>query len=319
MAQPENNSSSLEDDRTLRIPSETLPFWDISDFPTRNLPFAKTGSGLALKGAVIGVVDKRARRKFVDGLQGDPKEKLTWADVIGTQLVDPNSWVLRLLQTKGQGNLSVWMPRIVADNTNPDSSIENRGWMVVDFEDDQRYAWFSDQFQVSGRSASVAGPELAFNGAAFLGMLYPKEKPSGAVAVHHQLAQKIHANQGLVTDGNYLGAWAHVVGFKGGGGGGTTAGGKGGGRPSKTDDLLLLAEAGYLYQDGRTVSLPVMDPAGPDADPVDEGEARLVHFYQGQQLGNGIKVATDGNSNFSPIKRKSHAAISAYVKVKPPG
>lgn len=336
MTQPDGNFSSPIDSHETGYRLTTLTFWDFSKYPSTNDRKAKRGAGAAVRGVALEQFDEKLnRRKFGLGgkaapavdqkVRGDRQGRgLTPSPAFSIHDVDPDNWVPMLYEPLGKGDFSKWSVRLIADNTNPDSSILNSGTLIVDQENSQRNAQLNDLFQVSGREAPVDGPERSFNGAAFLDILYPKERQRGGFGVHNQLALKLHSNQGLITDGGSVGPLAHIISFKGqsgkGGGPGKSAiGGKGGaggtgagGRPAHEDEVVINADAGFKWPDGALRSLPEIEKAPEDAK--DAEQEYPVHFFEGNKLGEKIWMARDANSNFSQIVKTAHPAIAGFIK-----
>lgn len=226
MPGPKKSSATTQSDPRVRIPIERLPFWDLTDHPLANHRFSKIGAGLALRGAAVEKFNERSgRRKFADGLVGTAEEEREKqssrysADV----LLETDNWALRFHQLGGYKNLSTWALRLIADSTTSCSSRENRGTMVVDQAEGQTWAWLQDLLRIVNFKAGVDHDELAFNGAAFLGMLYPDGRGGGQMT--RGCAALNISKRAYFSDGADSGPPWHIFAFDGGGGAPTTGAG----------------------------------------------------------------------------------------------
>jgi hypothetical protein len=322
MRQPEPYRPGPEDERTWSIPLATAVLWDYSDLPVLNQPLKKLGAKMAMRGAAVEAWgDDPKLPKIADGSKRNEdtsagKRTPTLYNVL------PDNWVLRYFQKDGKGNLSAWCPRLVVDQTNPHTSLENRGTMFVDFEGSQVWAWGNDLWRMTGISAAVADKELAFNGAAYLGMLYPDGK-GGGIQARNALATEISLNLGHVATSKKVGQWAQILTFvdppadagpgKTKAGPGKTKGGAAG-RPDKKAELALLHRTPFKLANGLKITMPPIEPA---PKTVDDGDEYVdVHFSPGKPNPQKPDLEENKLSNFKPIEVANHPQLAAWTKRK---
>ena len=338
--------------------------WDLSYRPTRNLYLDKVGVlGTSRAAAMDKVVEDTLIRRLANGVDpvdedaaGGGSGATPYGESIGGSVstggssskvkidtrrpLEPDNWVLRLHQADGKKNLSTWAQRLIADNSNSSSKMECRGTQVIDQGDSQIWAWLNDLFQCADLKTPVADKELAFNGAGFLGMLYPDFAKSGAVLTRAALALSIHRNKGHVTDGGSVGALSHIITFESakpsvateGGGSGKSAKGstvvqvepeprKATSQPSKKDEALLRADSGIYFGPGK-VGRWLDEPDGKANKGNDSDERRLVRLFLDESAPSDDKLDTakDGNSNHAVLpKSVAKKVIHGVVRIPKPG
>lgn len=310
-----DQSPGHDDERAFSAQISTAIFWDFSDLPLSNQPFKKLGGQMALRGvAVEAFGDETKLSKLADGTsrpgESSGRKRNTMFNVL------PDNWVLRFFQKEGRGDLSAWCLRFVVDQTNPHSSLENRGTQFIDYEGTQGVGWANDLFRMTGIAAAVADKEIAYNGAGFLGMLYPDGK-GGAVPVHYAMATEISRNLGHVATKKGVAQFAHILTlFEKAEGGGTRAEKKSqGGRPTKKKELGLLHRTGFKLPDGSGVTMPQIE-AGVATSP-DGSKKYKVHFTKGAKNPQKPDLDLNDLSNFEAIEVTPHEMLDGYVAVDP--
>lgn len=328
--------------------------WDLSYRPKRNLYLDKVGVfGTTRMAAIDKVDEKTLLRRMANGIDNEEGsgEPQTFGEGLGGPVatgggkkskidtrrpLEPDNWALRLHQTGGKKNLSTWGLRLIADNSNKSSAMECRGTMVIDQGDSQIWAFLNDLFQCADMKTPVESKELAFNGAGFLGLLYPDFAASGATLTRAALALSVHRNKGHVTDGGSVGALSHIITFEqpkadvateGGagrpGGPGTTVvqrepdPRKATSQPSKKDEALLRADAGICFGPGK-VGRWLDEPDGKPKKGAESDERRLVRLFLDESAppDDKIDTAKDGNSNHDVLpKSVGKKVIHGVVRV----
>ena len=358
-----SNGTHAQPDENFALGFTELVPWDLSYRPVRNLYLDKVGVlGTTRAVAVDKVSEKTLLRKLANGIDneaaaagdgpapavadsfgGTPSGGGTQGSKVDTRRpLEPDNWVLRLHQPGGKKNLSTWALRLIADNSNKSSEMECRGSMVIDQGDRQLWAWFNDLNQIADMQSPVSCDELAFNGAGFLGMLYPDPSKSGAVKTRGALALCVHRNKGHATDGGSVGALSHIVTFEipqtnvatEGGGASKRPGGPGQtqvqedrdprkatAQPSKKDELLLRADSGICFGPGK-VGRWMDEPDGnPEKGPASD-ERRLVTLFLDTPAppDDKLDTATDENSNHEKLpKSVGKNVIHGVVRIPKPG
>lgn len=328
MPGPKKSSATTQSDPRVRIPVQRLPLWDLTDHPLANHRFSKIGSGLALRGAAVEKFNERSgRRKFADGLVGTAEEERAKqssrysADV----LVEPDNWALRFHQEGGRKNLSTWALRLIADSTTSCSSRENRGTMVVDQALGQTWAWLHDLLRIVNFKAGVDHEELAFNGAAFLGMLYPDGRGGGLMT--RGCAALNISKRAYFSDGGDSGPPWHIFAFDGGGGAAKPGAGQtvaeprqkpgqtaaaGASAPSSRKAFGLRADVRFISNQGNFMVTPLL--AGPKDT---EGKECTGYLYLANDPAplKPKDLADDSLSN-QPITQMANASsLRVFVKV----
>lgn len=199
--------------------ADLIQLWDTSQSPATNDRTGKLGGFQSKAGAVVSFYD-------------DPSGRAAVADAYTGHLYssiapfEPDNWALRLHQGN-DGPDNVWALRLIADHTNQSNSRSTRNTFVIDQETSQLWAELMDLFVVGDRKTSVNGPELAFNGAGFLGAMVNGQDPSGSasasstsgqpVATGSQtrgaLALSLHRNLGHVADTTKIAQLAQMLVF----------------------------------------------------------------------------------------------------------
>ena len=342
--------------------AEFVP-WDLSFKPTRNLYLDKVGVLGTTRGVAVDEMDEQTLiRRMANGIDneaatspgvgaapavandfgGSDGSESSGSKVDTRRPLEPDNWVLRLHQPGGKKNLSTWASRLIADNSNKSSEMECRGTMVIDQGDRQLWAWFNDLNQIADMQSPVSSDELAFNGAGFLGLLYPDPAASGSVKTRGALALCVHRNKGHATDGGSVGALSHIVTFEipqkdvatEGGGSSKRPGGPGQtqvqeerdprkatAQPSKKDELLLRADSGICFGPGK-VGRWMDEPDGNAEKGPASDERRLVTLFLDTPAppDDKLDTATDDNSNHEKLpKSVGKVVIHGVVRIPRPG
>lgn len=310
-----------EPEREHAVLKQLLALWDNTLRPQANDRTAKRGYGVSVRATAIANQDGESNEITLhdgvsdlieDGIPGD----LALSDLAADALLESDNWILRphfddSSRVSDPSGDVTWDVRLISDHTNPSDGRMNIGTQVIDQEWSQIWAWLQDLFWVTDRGTPLSDRELALNYAGRLGMLFADG--GGGVFTRGQLALNVAANQGLYTDGTKFAPFKHIIGFLAKGGAGGTQAGGGGNRPAVAVEGCLLADAAYRWPDGAARSLPIIEKAPEDT--TDQGQACIVHFYEGAELGNSNTMATDVNSNHPEIGKPAHPSIAGYVKV----
>jgi hypothetical protein len=336
--------------------AEFVP-WDLTYKPTKNLYLDKVGVlGTTRAIAVDKVSEQTLIRKYIEGYEeGDPapaaeagssslepQSAKPPAKIDTRRPLEPDNWVLRLHQSRGLKNLSTWALRLIADNSNKSSEMENRGSMVIDQGDKQLWDFLQNLLQLTDMKTPVSSDELAFHGAGFLGLLYPDPAASGAVKTRGALALCVHRNKGHATDGGSVGMLSHLVTFQApkksvateGGGKSKRPGGPGDtvtaenpdprkatSQPSKEDELLLRADGGIYFGPGK-VGRWLDEPDGKPEKGNDADERRLVLLFLHDPAppDDKLDTAVDDNTNHKQLpKSVGKQVIHGVVRIPKPG
>lgn len=352
------HGTHAQDDERFALGFTEIVPWDLSYRPVKNLYLYKVGVlGTTRAVAMDKVSEKTLLRRLANGIDNESApaggsaaggsaedssgaEKSKSSKIDTRRPLEPDNWVLRLHQPEGKKNLSTWALRLIADNSNRSSSMENRGTMWTDQGDHQLWDFSSNLLQLTDMQTPVESAELAFNGAGFLGLLYPDPAASGAVMTRGALALCVHRNKGHVTDGGSVGALSHIVTFdsskpsvatEGGGGKKPIRGAtvvqveaeprKATSQPSKKDELLLRADAGIYFGPGK-VGRWLDEPDGKPKKGEDADERRRVLLFLDDAAvpDDKLDTAKDGNSNHEVLPKKvGKKVIHGVVRIPKPG
>ena len=304
-------AGNLDQAHVMRVQQDVSVHWDLSKKPKTNDRVAKRGAGLAARGGAVDLFDDQARRfKFYDGsLRRDGSNS---GEVPGHQVSlwgdEPDNWVLRFHDEDGDGDLSTWAHRLIADHTHKSSEAKNRGTMIVDQADSQLWGYLHDIAQIVEPSGGDVDAELRFNGAGILTLL-DHELGEGA-AKRGAVSTPIYKNGGFINDLGRVGQWQHLITFA------PTSGSATGGRPSITVEALLRADVGFRR--GNDVFRLEPESLPPSATDGSAGEEiRIVHFCPigpgTADDGNG--PGEDPNSNFKTIPKGPKSKLGGWVRV----
>ena len=289
-----------------------IPLWDMSLEPLDNIiPRDRLGIAAKARGvAIVGVDKKTGATTYADGVT-HKRQKNSVAPM------DPDSFVYRLWGDPSD-RWGSWMVRLTADMDVYQSGENCRSTMIVDNDDNMKWAWLTDAFNVieAPNGGDIIGEGLAYDPAGFLESLYEKEY-SLAESKRGALAMSVHRNKGFVNDGGRVAQWAHVfvIGDQKG-----TVNSRNG-RIRERNELLIRADAGIFFGKaigtGRIVHEKADSKDGPESD-----ETRTVRLQVIENAARDEKLegTDDLNSDFENIEKTvQKKKILGWVKVPKPG
>jgi len=280
----------------------TIAFWDTSENPETNDLEKKLGRWDATRGGAIVDFDKKTRRTTpADGFSNRK-------ELCAARVLNPDGWVLRFLEEKGQGKKAYWDQRLIVDHSNYTTERDHRSTMVIDNRKKQRWAWLQNILSVVDMGVDVSHVELEISGSGFLNDLM--EKVRGRQKRMNALAINMAGNAGYLTDQmNRVGQLMHIISLV-----------PFGGQKGEQDHRSVLCEAALRgdvhFNFGSSCGQFVLD-GDRSKDGSNYEEKRCVRFWLSLEPGKDLgQDAPNEPINQNPsLKRRPSLKILGTVRV----
>jgi hypothetical protein len=294
-------------DRERGFLKRTIALWDLSKLPATNDRLAKLGFGdLTPFGAIVEFdeatqIAKPADPTVVDGM------------VLGMRYPEPDNWMLRLHDEKGEGNDGVWAHRLIADHTNAATSRTNRSTFVIDQCEHQRQGSLQDVLWGCDIETDAGDDELIIGPAGFLALM--DKSLSGAMeGIRLALAFNIAKNAGFMTDGRYVAQLWHVLHIGIPGQVGQTSTEDPPCQPNEKAVGGLRGDVPFVVGEDFC-HLGISDFTTSDEECGQPFIGRLFKYNTKSAMGPAGDLREDKKSNHAPLSRKDDKGLWLYVKI----